>query len=311
MASKATSCAKFLAEMARAMDAIRSLNLRAIVNGTILGLAEAIDELLQVKAYPDPAVEFEIEELRQALVELKTLIMKRFIPGCKALAKYVTDKGQLDRIRADLRAGKAEKLQEYLNVLEKRFKNCQDRAADFQKEYEELKENVRAAIKKHGGKQKELGKGIEFKKQLQQGLMMGGGVSAATGVVVASACSAGLAGAPIVILVLGTGLLGAVTATGAACVNDLVIRFRQEDLTRMILVTKCINELNVDLGKVNNHFSCILSDLKHAQESLETVVQTGEPIDTKDVDTMMYVIEELKENMETTLQTCETAKSLK
>ena len=129
-------------------------NLSSLVNGTLLGLKNTIDELTQnVTAYPNPQVEFEIENLRQTLVELKILVIRQFIPGCKSIARFIKRSGQLKCIRADLEAGRVGKLLDFLNTLKKDINTC---AKTFESEFSELKGTVYNAMGKHGEKQNRL-----------------------------------------------------------------------------------------------------------------------------------------------------------
>ena len=308
MASKcqALSCRDVAIMIGEALTAIKRLNLHSLVNGTILGLTEAIDELSRTKEYPDPKIQFEIEELRQALEELKTLLTSRFVPGCRSIAKYVANDDQLERIRADLVAGRLDKLRTFLEVLKRRFKNCRERADKFQADYKELKGKVGVAIKKHGDEHNRLERDIESKKHLRRGLLAGSGMSATASALAVVAGGTAVVAPPLAFLVFSGGLLAAVGGTGAVSANSLVIHFKEEDLERMKTVTTRINGLNKEMGEVNGHFDEILGKLETAKDDLETVTGEIHNVDIADADSIMEALKELKENMAEMLQASQT-----
>ena len=296
--------------IAELLGTIRRLDLNNLVNVTLRALTCAIDELIgNMSHYPDPKIELEVEDLRQKLTELKTMITRRFIPGCKSMAKFAMRKEQFERICTDLRAGKAGKLQEFLATLGKRFNNCKERADAFEEEYFALKEKIGIAVEKHGSEQTRLEKGIKHKKIARWGALTVGGAAAVVGAggVIATVATGGAA-APAVYAVF-TGLLAGTAATGTAGGINIALEFTKCDRDLMVSVTNRLNDMNKEMGTIHGQFQGILDDLNNADDDLATVIKQGQSIKGRDIESIIETLEEFRENMETLVTTCDAEKS--
>ena len=302
--SGSLSCTEILGRIEHALAAIKSLNLYKLVNGTLLGLTNAIDELTKkIGPYTDPQIEFEIENLRQRLRELKILIKRRFIPGCKSVARFVTRGGQLERIRADLEAGRAEKLREFLDTLRNHLNSCKERANKFEVEHDKLKEKVTAAMYKHGTEERKLKDDVRTNETLLRSAAVVGGLSV-TGAVVAIGLTA-VAPGVVAYLVFSGGLIGGAAATGAASVVGATLKFKKEDYTLIESVTKHINELNVEMNQIKKKFLEILGDLETANDSLTAEIKDGKSIQGKATESIMGALKDFKEDMTQLLTACD------
>ena len=282
------------------LDAVKMLNLHSLVNGTLLGLTTAIEELTKkVKKRSDPKIDFEIEDLRQKLGELKILITEGFVPACESVAKFASKPERLKRIRADLQAGRTGKLQEFLDTLGKRFDYCKECADTFTAEYEALKKRVKDAIHTHGEAEGSLKQDEESKELYYKGAVATGGMAVTAGILAAASGGVGLIAGSAAYLIFSGGLLGGVAATGVASGICVALKFTQEDYELMVSVTERINKMFVEMGDLHNKFDRIQRALTKTKRALSTVLEEGQSIKEpeSDVDDIMEALEELGENM--------------
>ena len=288
------------------LTAIRKLDLFSLVDGTLLGLTNCIDDLSQnISHYPNPKIEYEVEELKQKLMELKTMIMHSFIPGCKSVAKFATRKEQLQRIRRNLEAGKVEELQEFLATLKNRFNNCKKRADEFKKKYDALKKEIGIAIVEHGSEQRGLEEGIETKEIYRWTAGSVGGAAVVAGVLTATGGVVGLVPVSAAYAVFSGGLLAGAAASATAGGITIAKEYSKKDRDLMKSVTDRINKMNQEMGEIHIKFQRILLDLNNAEDDLATEIE-GRSITGRDVESIMEALEEFKESMEKLLTTCDS-----
>ena len=300
-------CTSALRGIGQLLAAVRNLKLSDLVNGTLLGLTNAIDELLRnTSHYPDPKLELEVEDLRQKLMELKTMITRRFIPGCKSVAKFAMRREQLQRICTDLRAGKAETLQAFLVTLGKRLSNCKERADAFEAEYKALQAKIGIAVEKHGGKQNKLKEDVETKTTRCWMAMAGGGLAVTAGALGAVSGGVGLVTVPVAYMIFSGGLLVGTAAVGTAGGISISLGFTKKDLDLMASVTGRILEMNQEMGKVHNGLDEILGDLESAEADLATEIKEGHSIRGKDIESIIEGLEEFRDSMEELVTTCDS-----
>ena len=303
MATKGLRCADAFKSIVQLLDTIKELNLHSLVNGTLLGVTTAIEELTKkVKKHPDSRIEFELENLRQKLEELKVLISDGFIPACESVAKFASNPEQLKRIRADLQAGNVGSLQGFLRTLGKRFDNCKECANTFTAEYNALEKSIYNAIHTHAKEEERLKQDMESKEAQHGHAVMAGGAAVTAGVLGAISGGIGLVGGSVAYLVFSGGLLGGLAFTGAAGGLRVALKFTQEDYALMVTVTDRINKMNKEMKDLNNKkFRAINLALKKAEKDLATVVERGQPIEKPDVDTIMEALKELNDNMDSVI----------
>lgn len=299
MARKECSGTQALEAIKLALHLAKELNLKDLVSGTLLGLKDSINELENVHGYPDPRIEFEIAELRQKLEELKIMFTKGFLPSCKSVAKYAAKKEQFDRISADLRAGKKEKLYAFLDILEKRFKLCHDHAAKFKSDYDDLKKSVGVSIEQHGGEQVQLDREVKTAKERKLvTVITGSGLSVL--VAVSAAPLAPTIGVSLAYLVFCGGIVGGVATAGVVTGMNASLQFKQQDLKLMVNCCDRIKELDSKIHDTYiNHLGGVYSQLQIAEEELKTydVQQLKE-----ESELIIEALEDLKVNMEKVLE---------
>ena len=290
------------------------------VKDLVLGVVNEIDHITvalgeteECDQIQDPAIAFDIEQLKHALREL-TILCKNLVRSAKNLAKYASNDKMHADISRELTANppSTKALIVLLKGVKSQFKRCSQRAEEFVKNYEKLTKEIKEKSDEQSESISKQRADYESKELSGKSSRNKSIVTLLTGGVTVAASVATAAAPPLAVLIICAGTAAGTTYTAAVSANYYAAAsFSKKYLKVLDNVAVAINKVHENVNQLKEQQRALEGYIEEAQftiKSLEESASADEDKLVKEMANLQYYVQEMKDAMKEILDKCDNVK---
>lgn len=290
------------------------------VKDLVLGVVNEIDHITvalgeteECDQIQDPAIAFDIEQLKHALREL-TILCKNLVRSAKNLAEYASNDKMHADISRELTANppSTKALIVLLKGVRSQFKRCSQRAEEFVKNYEKLTKEIKEksdeqseSISKQRADYESKELSGKSSRNTSIGILVTGAATFAVG-------ATAVAAPPLALLIICAGTAAGTTYTAAVSANYYAAAsFSKKYLKVLDNAAVAINKVHEKVNQLKEQQKDLEGYIEEAQftiESLEESASADEDKLVKEMANLQYYVQEMKDAMKEILDKCDNVK---